>query len=52
MARGGGRLSHYLLLERGDDMNIQGSRTTPTPGGKEDVSWSRERVGDQVGHLS
>ena len=51
VARGEGSLSYGLLLEWGDNVDVQGGRTTTTPGGEEDVSWSGEGVGDQVGHL-
>ena len=51
VARGGGSLSHGLLLEWGDNVDVQGGRTTTAPGGEEDVSWYGEGVGDQVGHL-
>ena len=48
---GGGSLSYGLLLGWGDEVDVQGGRTTTAPGGKEDISWSGEGVGDQVGHL-
>ena len=51
VARGGGRLSHGLLLEWGDEMDIQGGRMTMASGEEEDVSWSGEGVGNQVGHI-
>ena len=44
MAWGGGSLSYGLLLEWGDDVDVQGGRTTTAPGGKEDISWSVEGV--------
>ena len=46
VSRGGGRLYQGLLLEWGDDVDIQGSRTTQAPGGEEDVSSSGERIRD------
>ena len=45
VARGGGGLSHGLLLEWGDNVDVQGGRTTTAPGGEEDISWSGEGVG-------
>ena len=51
VARGGGSLSYGLLLEWGDNVDVQSGRTTTAPGGEEDVSWSGEGGGDQVGHL-
>ena len=33
-------------------MNVQSSWTTIVPGREEDVGWSGEGVGDQIGHLS
>ena len=51
MARGRGSLSQGLLLEGGDDVDVQSSRTTSTPGGEVDVSRAGEGAGDQVSHL-
>ena len=41
-------LRYGLLLERADDMNIKGSRTTTAPV-REDVCWARLRTRDQTG---
>ena len=52
MTRGRGRLSHGFLLEWEDDVDPQGRWTTIAPGEEKDGSWSGERTGDQVGHVS
>ena len=42
-------LRYGLLLERADDVNIKGSRTTTASVREEDVCWARLRTRDQTG---
>ena len=41
-------LRYGLLLERADDVNVKGSRTTTAPVREEDVCWARLRTRDQT----
>ena len=49
VAWGGGSLSYGLLLEWGDDVNVQGGRTTMAPGGKEDITGLERELGIRLG---
>ena len=42
-------LRYGLLLERADDVDVKGSRTTTAPVREEDVCWVRLRTRDQTG---
>ena len=42
-------LRYCLLLERADDVDVKGSRTTTAPVREEDVCWARLRTRDQTG---